>query len=264
MSLTRISIFELVCHEIRVSFREKIRRGVDEDKLRSRILSRKLGISKSLAKYCGLFLLAVLISYTTSEGEFVSIRTSIANIDIPEVYVHFISVGFFLSAFIRLVQLVVFMEVDADLEYGAKRVHRFPSASRVFDDEDGEDYDVISAVRSSHFILPNRYVSASLNALFCLAILAALLPLAGAWWFILVESHKSTFGNSTAFLQFPFAILSVFLLLLPLPFSVLFFARTKFRKNFHYLRWQFLSPIWTRQKRTPHPQAPKWVKERKR
>lgn len=254
---TKWSIFNLICHEFHCVIRRQVTKGDNELEILGYLTSAKSRILKKLTTYSGILLISAIAISNLSQKQGVDFSVSGIGLIIPDAYVAFVGATAFCSLVFLSLQMVVFLYAHSQFEHSPRQKKRFIGAELSLMGD--ENSDITSPIRVGHFLKSDKRFTRVAIALYLIPIFAALLPLVSAITFILQESLIGLGGSNTIFAARSFSTVSIFLIIFPVLYSIIFFVPVRNYKNVKTIRWNFLVRA-TRGKCRLHHNATRWLK----
>ena len=255
----KCSIFNLVCHELHCALKRRFATGEDELEIFGQLTSAKSRLVKKLAAYSGVLIVCAITMSNLSEGEGVDFRFSGVGVFIPEIYLTFVGASAYAGIIYLILQVIVFLAIQAHYEHHVKPENRFINAELALIGD--ENSDITTPFRVGHFFRLNNKFSIFAMIAYLTPIAAALLPLIASVTLLFRESLSGVMGAGNVFAGQSLSIVSLLLLIFPTIYFVIFFLHVSTYKDIRTIRWNFLVRV-TRPESGLHHNSLRWFEEK--
>jgi hypothetical protein len=240
----KCSIFNLICHEFHCALKRRIVRDKDELEIFGHLTSAKNRFVKKITAYGGILVICAIAISNLSKGDGVDFRFGGVGVIIPEIYLVFVGASAFAGTIYLLLQVIVFLNVQAHYEHHIKPGNRFIGAELSLIGD--ENSDITGPIRVGHFFrLNNKFCTFSMIT-YLAPIFAAFLPFLASVTLLFEEALCGVLGSSDVFAGRLLSFVSLLLLILPTIYSVIFFVPVGTYKDKETINASFLARVTRR------------------
>ncbi|SHH57847.1 hypothetical protein [Cognatishimia maritima] len=238
-SKIKVSVYDFLVHETRAVLRKERASGTPLTEIALKLAELKDKDARSLSKYSTLLIAGAIAINALDEGGVLEIQTSILDINVPKIYAVFACVTIWAAILFKsfsTLQLIVHIAL-AEQIFDA----RFLSVRLQHLGHSMDDFH--SPQRNGHFVKHSPVTKLIIGSPLLLIFVAVMLPGIGAYFYLLSESWTALVEPSDVFMAKVLAVAALGLLLVPLPYTVLYFTKFPIVKDIGFIRWNFLARL---------------------